>query len=90
MNTPYPTNNNFELDLSETPPLEKEELQIYETRYHGPFNHTVGKLLHVQQWKRQDINFTVTRLASFTRNPNKPAFQALARTSNALLTYPLT
>ena len=77
VNTPYPTDKDFELDLSAAPVLDEDTLQIYETRYHGPFNHTIGKLLHVQQWTRQDINFAVTRLAAFTRNPNKPAFQAL-------------
>ena len=77
VHTPYPTEHTFEFNLSETPPLDDEMLPIYEARYHGPFNHTIGKLLHIQQWTRQDINFAVTRLATFTRNPNKPAFLAL-------------
>ena len=77
MNIPYPTDHNFELDLSSTPSLDNNTLQIYETRYHGPFNHTIGKVLHIQQWMQQDINFAVTRLAAFTRNPTKTSFQAL-------------
>ena len=44
---------------------------MYETRYHGPFDHTIRKLLHIQQWTRQDISYAVTRLASFTKSPNK-------------------
>ena len=77
VNTPYPTDNNFELDLTTAPSLDSETLQQYETRYHGPFNHALGKILHIQQWTRHDINFAVTRLAAFTKNPNKLAFHAL-------------
>ena len=77
VNTPFPTNSTFELDLSQSPHLDDSELEIYEKRFHGPFNHTVGKLLHIQQWTRPDINFAVTRLATFTRCPTKPAFIAL-------------
>ena len=87
VNTPYPTEHNFELDLSTTPALDADTLQTYETRYHGPFNHTIGKILHIQQWTRQDINFAVTRLAAFTRNPNKLAFQALEHLMRYLHTH---
>ena len=79
--------HNFELDLSTTPALDTDTLQTYETRYHGPFNHSIGKLLHIQQWTRQDINFAVTRLAAFTRNPNKLAFQALEHLMRYLHTH---
>ena len=76
-NFPFPTDSTFEQDLSQSPALDENELRCYEKRYHGAFNHTLGKLLHIQQWTRADINFAVTRLVSFTRNPNKPAFLAL-------------
>ena len=76
-NTPFPTDSDFELDLSQSPALHGSDLQLYEARYHGPFNHTIGQLLHIQQWTRPDINYAVSRLASFSRNPNKPAFLAL-------------
>ena len=87
VNTPYPTDSNFELELSTDTPLDKETLQSYEMKYHGPFNHTVGKLLHIQQWTRQDINFAVTRLAAFTRNPTKIAFHALEHLMRYLHTH---
>ena len=77
IHTPYPTDSNFELDLTTDTPLHAETLRTYEMRYHGPFNHTIGKLLHIQQWTRQDINFAVTRLASFIKKPTKHAFHAL-------------
>ena len=77
VNTPYPTDSTFELELSTDIPLDEETMSKYEMRYHGPFNHTIGKVLHIQQWTQQDINFAVTRLAAFTRNPTKTSFQAL-------------
>ena len=77
VNSPFPTDPTFELDLSQSPVLTESDLEIYETRYLGAFNHTLGKLLHIQQWTRADINYAVTRLATFTRNPNKSAFIAL-------------
>ena len=77
VNSPFPTDTHYEEDLAQSDPLEGDELQLYEKRYHGAFNQSIGKLLHIQQWTRLDINYAVTRLASFTRNPNKPAFLAL-------------
>ena len=77
VNFPFPTDSTFEQDLSQSPALDENELRCYEKRYHGAFNHTLGKLLHIQQWTRADIIFAVTRLASFTCNRNKPAFLAL-------------
>ena len=47
------------------------------SRYHGAFNHFVGKQLYIKQQTHLDINYAVTCLASFIRNPNKPAFHAL-------------
>ena len=77
VNSPFPTDSTFEMDLSQSPPLEGSELESYETRFHGAFNYIIGKLLHIQQWTQPDINYAVTRLASFTQNPNKQAFLAL-------------
>ena len=66
--------SSHEEDLLHTPPLSHDDLQLYESKFHGPFNHSIGKLLHVQQWTRTDITYAVTHLASFTKNPNKPHF----------------
>lgn len=76
-NLTFPTDANFEHDLSESRPLEGDELQMYESRYHGPFNHSIGKLIHFQQWICYDINFAMTHLESFTRKSNKPAILIL-------------
>ncbi len=76
-NTSFPTDSAFENNLSQSPPLDGDDLIMYEKRYHGAFNHTIGKLLHIQQWTRYDIHYAVTRLATFTQNPNKHAFIAL-------------
>ena len=87
VNTPFPTDSQFEHDLSQSSPLVGSDLELYESRFHGPFNHTIGKLLHIQQWTRPDINYAVTRLASFTKNPNKPAFIALEHLMQYLHTH---
>ena len=50
---------------------------MYESRYHGLFNYTIGTLLHIPQWTRPNLNFALSRLACFTRAPNKLAFIAL-------------
>ncbi len=77
VNSPFPTDTHYEEDLAQSTPLQDDELKLYEKRYHGALNQSIGKLLHIQQWTCLDINYAVTRLASFTRNPNKPAFLAL-------------
>ena len=84
---PFPTDSSFELDLSQASPLTGSDLETYEAQYHGAFNHTVRKLLHIQQWTHPDINFAVTLLASFTRAPNKPAFLALEHLMRYLHTH---
>ena len=73
-NSPFPTDTNFELDLSQASPLEGDELNSYKPRYQGIFNHSISKIIHIQQWICMDINYAATCLASFTQNPNKPAF----------------
>ncbi len=46
-NASFPTDSTFEYDLSQSPPLDDDDLIMYEKRYHGAFNHTIGKLLHI-------------------------------------------
>ena len=74
---PIKAHPTYEHELSQSPPLSPEDLTMYEQKYHGAFNHTVGKLLHVQQWTRPDLNYAVSRLAVFTKSPTSMAFEAL-------------
>ena len=61
-NTPFSTDQTFEVDLSQSPPLEASDLKLYKSRLYGPFNHTFGNLLHIQQWTQEDINFVVIHI----------------------------
>ena len=87
VNTPFPFDSELEKNLAQSPPLEGSDLNMYETCYHGQFNHTIGQLLHIQQWTRPDISYAISRLASFSRNPNKPAFLALEHLMQYLHTH---
>ena len=77
--TPFDPNPEFECTLGTTKALSDKDLQSFETAYHGEFRHTIGQLLHIQQWTRADISFSVASLASFNNSPNAPAFQGLKR-----------
>lgn len=63
--------------MSQSPPLQPEDLNQYEQKYHGAYNHTIGKLLHIQQWSRPDLNYAISRLAVYAKNPTSMAFEAL-------------
>ena len=73
----------YEYELSQSPPLSPDDLQCFELTYNGAFNQTIGKLLHIQQWTRPDLNYAISRLAVFSKTPTAMAFQAL----NYLMSY---
>ena len=77
----------YEHDLSQSPPLSPTDLQHYETRYRGAFNHTIGKLLHIQQWSRPDLNYAISRLAVYAKSPTPMAFEALEHLMQYLNTH---
>ena len=58
-------------------PIPPSELHEYEKQFKGPFNVTVWKLLHVQQWTCPDINYAISRLVVFLKAPTAMAFEAL-------------
>lgn len=64
-------------DLSQSLPLQPDDLHHYEQKYHGAYNHTIGKLLHAQQWSRPDLNYAISRLAVYVKKPTSMAFEAL-------------
>ncbi len=74
---PMKAHPTYEYELSQSPPLSSKDLEAYEQKYHGAYNHTIGKLLHIQQWTRPDLNFTISRLATFVKSPTSMAFEAL-------------
>ena len=74
---PIKAHPTYEYGLSQCPPLSTEELNHYETKYKGAYNQTIGKLLHIQQWTRPDLNYAISRLAVYTKSPTSMSFQAL-------------
>ena len=55
-NNPIKAHPNYEYKLSQSQPLSMKDLQYYEAKYNGPYNHTIEKLLHIQQWRRPNLN----------------------------------
>ena len=77
IDTPIRANPTYERDLANHTPLSPTELQQYEKRYKGAYNVTIGKLLHIQQWTRPDLNYAISRLAVFLKAPTASSFEAL-------------
>ena len=48
INSPFPSDPNFELNLLQFSPFEGDKLQLWESCYHGPFSHTIGKSLLIR------------------------------------------
>ena len=87
VDTPIPANPTYEHTLANSLPLSPTELPAYEQKYHGPYNTTIGKLLHIQQWSRPDLNYTISRLAVFLKAPTALAFEALDHLMHYLLKH---
>ena len=81
--TPIKAHPTYEHELAQSTPLPPTDLHEYETKYNGAFNQTIGKLLYIQQWTRPDLNYTISRLAVYTKSPTSMAFHALEH----LITY---
>ena len=76
-NTPIRATSTYERDLANDVPLSPIELEQYEKRYRGTYNVIIGKLLHVQQWTRPDLNYAISRLTVFLKAPTASSFEAL-------------
>ena len=75
--TPIKAHPTYKYNLSESTPLSPEDLKEYKQPHNGAFNQTIGKLLHIQQWSRRDLNYAISRLAVYAKSPTAMAFQAL-------------
>ena len=84
---PFPVDLSHKEDLSQFPTWPTNNLTLYESIYHGSFNHTIEKLLHVEQWTHPNIPYSFTLLACFTKKPNKPAFLTLEKPMRCLHTH---
>ena len=85
VDTPIRADPTYEYVLGNSLPLSSTDLPEYEHRYHGPFNVTIGRLLHAQQWTRPDLNYAISRLAVFLKAPTALAFEALDHLMHYLL-----
>ena len=70
-------------------PISEIDLPDFIKKYHGASDHTIGQLLHIQQWTRADLNYTVSQLAVFLKSPTKTSFDDLQVTVYALSVYTL-
>ena len=88
VNTPIDHTTDFEIKLGTTAAIKQHDLHTYEKLYHGEFRHSIGQLLHVQQWTRADISYSVSRLATYNTSPNPVAFKTIRRIMQFLHTHP--
>ena len=87
IDTPLPAHPTYKHALATSSPLSLDDLRQYEGQYHGPYNITISKLLHIQQWSRLDLNYVISRLAVFLKAPTAIAFKALDHLMNYLLNH---
>ena len=67
----------FELTLAETLSDNPTELHIPEERYLGKFSAHVRENIHIIQFTRPDIMYSVNRLSSHASATSSPAFQGI-------------
>ena len=75
-NHPIKAHPTYEYDIAQSQPLSPDELEHYEKKHNGPYKHIIGKLLHIQQWTRLDLNYAISLLAVYSKSPTPMAFQA--------------
>ena len=63
---PIKAHPTYEYDIAQSQPLSPDELEHYEKKHNGPYKHIIGKLLHIQQWTRLDLNYAISRLAVYS------------------------
>lgn len=88
VHTPFRTDSQYEIDLSEQLPATKEELKKLIEKYGAPFASILGDIMHVWVWSRLDIGYATSRLSQYTHAPNTAAFQGLYRILRYLATHP--
>lgn len=76
--TPARYDNQYELDLYNSPPLSDEELREYSIKYKGGFRHHTGKFNHAVCGTRGDMKYALQRLSEYNNKPTAAAFEGIS------------
>jgi hypothetical protein len=86
--TPFRTDNEFEVQLSEALPANPQELAALSKEYNGDYRTHMGKFNHIKEWTRPELSYALSRLGSFSVAPTATAFQGLKRIARYIGTHP--
>jgi hypothetical protein len=79
VSSPMRSDNDFEQELFESPPLTDTELKEISLQYKGGFRYHTGKFMHAAVQTRFDIAFATQRLSEYNSAPTKSAFEGIGR-----------
>jgi hypothetical protein len=77
--SPMRSDNDFEKELFESPPLSDDELKEFSIKYRGSYRYHTGKFMHASVQTRFDIAFATQRLSEYNSAPTKSAFEGIGR-----------
>ena len=76
-----------EYDLAQSPPLSSDDLEHYKKKYNRPYNQTIEKPFHIQQWTQRDLNYEISRLAVYAKYSTSIAFQAFQALDHMMIYF---
>jgi hypothetical protein len=79
VSSPMRSDNDFEKELFESPPLSDKELKELSLQYKGGYRYHTGKFMHAAVQTRFDIAFATQRLSEYNSAPTKVAFEGIGR-----------
>jgi hypothetical protein len=85
---PFPLNAAFERKLYESPPLTGIDLTNATKKFHFPFGHVVGGLMHITSVSRPDLSYSVIHYLGYMATPNQVIFDVLHLTICYLFHHP--
>ena len=88
VDTPFWTESNNEKELVVALPLTGNVRHKSETKYHGKFGHTIGRIQHISLMITIKTFYTACRIATKTVAPTIPGFQYLKCCIKYLASHP--
>ena len=86
--TPFKSDITFELALEDTLPATPYELHVLEERYLVKFSAHIGRIIHIMQYTRTDIMYTINCLSIHVGATSSPLFQDIKHLIHYLHGFP--
>ena len=86
--TPWPIDQMAKQEITEAMPADPQELKALEYEFGGLHAAINDKYMHIMDWYRPELGYTMTRNARYTPVPSRVTYNCLNQTKHFLFYHP--